>query len=72
MCLQLSRCSYSVNEKFFSSRQELKFKKCSSIIPEFLTIPEFLIKKNIILLRLFQQHYRYNVTGQSQESEGFL
>ena len=24
----------------------------------------------LILLRLFQQHYCYNVTGQSQESEG--
>ena len=25
----------------------------------------------LILLRLFQQHYCYNVTGQSQESEGY-
>ena len=30
----------------------------------------FNIYLTLILLRLFQQHYYYNVTGQSQESEG--
>ena len=30
----------------------------------------FVILLYTILLRLFQQHYCYNVTGQSQESEG--
>ena len=30
----------------------------------------FLIFLTLILLRLFQQYYCYNVTGQSQESEG--
>ena len=30
----------------------------------------FLFYLTLILLRLFQQHYCYNVTGQSQESEG--
>ena len=31
---------------------------------------QFLFYLTLILLRLFQQHYCYNVTGQSQESEG--
>ena len=30
----------------------------------------FIFYLTLILLRLFQQHYCYNVTGQSQESEG--
>ena len=30
----------------------------------------FFFYLTLILLRLFQQHYCYNVTGQSQESEG--
>ena len=30
----------------------------------------FFFNLTLILLRLFQQHYCYNVTGQSQESEG--
>ena len=31
---------------------------------------KFFFYLTLILLRLFQQHYCYNVTGQSQESEG--
>ena len=33
------------------------------------TVPQ-VFYLTLILLRLFQQHYCYNVTGQSQESEG--
>ena len=36
-----------------------------------LILTDFLIfYLTLILLRLFQQHYCYNVTGRSQESEG--
>ena len=40
----------------------------SKTIPSTLSVYNFYL--TLILLRLFQQHYCYNVTGQSQESEG--
>ena len=36
----------------------------------FLCVFFYFFYLTLILLRLFQQHYCYNVTGQSQESEG--
>ena len=35
-----------------------------------MTLHHFFLNLTLILLRLFQQHYCYIVTGQSQESEG--
>ena len=35
-----------------------------------LFVHKYFFYLTLILLRLFQQHYCYNVTGQSQESEG--
>ena len=40
----------------------------SHIAKEFASA--FFLNLRLILLQLFQQHYCYNVTGQSQESEG--
>ena len=40
------------------------------IIPPAFGASNQIIYLTLILLRLFQQHYCYNVTGQSQESEG--
>ena len=39
--------------------------------PNTMTTTGVIFYLTLILLRLFQQHYCYNVTGQSQESEGF-
>ena len=69
---KLKRCPFKSMKQSVEPGQKLGCKK-----QVFLANPEnkqdviSIFYLTLILLRLFQQHYCYNVTGQSQESEGF-